>query len=104
MELGESTGGLDLAIRNLINQMYSKDIARKIKSAIDLKKLSGEFVYGTAPFGYKKGEVRHTIVIDEPAAQIVRQIFKWAARGDYRNQYCAKAEHRIGTYTIRIPC
>ena len=52
MELGESTGGLDLAIRNLINQMYSKDIARKIKSAVDLKKLSGEFVYGTAPFGY----------------------------------------------------
>lgn len=81
MELGESTGGLDLAIRNLINQMYSKDIARKIKSAVDLKKLSGEFVYGTAPFGYKKGEVRHSIVIDEPAAQIVRQIFKWAAEG-----------------------
>lgn len=49
LELGESTGGLELAIRNLINQMYSKDISRKIKSAVDLKKLSGEFVYGTAP-------------------------------------------------------
>ena len=35
MELGESTGGLELAIRNLINQMYSKDISRKIKSAVD---------------------------------------------------------------------
>ena len=81
METGESTGGLDLAIRNLINQMYSNDISRKIKSAVDLKKLSGEFVYGTAPYGYKKGKARNTIVVDEPAAQVVRQIFEWAAGG-----------------------
>lgn len=81
METGESTGGLDLAIRNLINQMYSNDISRKIKSAVDLKKLSGEFVYGTAPYGYKKGKTRNTIVVDEPAAQVVRQIFEWAAGG-----------------------
>ena len=28
-----------------------------------------------------KGDVRNTIVIDEPAAQVVRQIFEWAAAG-----------------------
>ena len=49
-EYGESTGGLELAIRNLINQMYSRDISRKIKSAVDLKKRAGEYVYGTAPY------------------------------------------------------
>ena len=81
MALGESTGGLELAIRNLINQMYSSDISKKIKSAVDLKKLSGEFVYGTAPYGYKKGEMRNTILVDEPAAQVVRQIFDLAAHG-----------------------
>lgn len=80
-EIGESTGGLELAIRNLINQMYSRDISKKIKSAVDLKKLSGEFVYGTAPYGYKKGKVRNTIEVDENAAPIVRQIFKWASEG-----------------------
>lgn len=79
--LGETTGGLDLAIKNLINQMYSKDISRKIKSAVDLKKLNGEYVYGTAPYGYKKGEKKNTIVVDEPAAAVVRQIFSWAAAG-----------------------
>lgn len=79
--LGESTGGLELAIRNLINQMYSKDISRKIKSTVDMKKLSGEFVYGTAPYGYKKGDKRNTIVVDEAAAPVVRQIFEWAANG-----------------------
>lgn len=79
--LGESTGGLELAIRNLINEMYSKDISRKIKSVVDMKKLNGEYVYGTAPYGYKKGEKKNTIVPDEEAAGIVRQIFSWAADG-----------------------
>lgn len=80
-QLGESTGGLELAIKNLLNQMYSKDISRKIKSAVDLKKLSGEYVYGTAPYGYKKGEKKNTIVIDKKVAEIVKSIFEWAAAG-----------------------
>lgn len=79
--LGEDTGGLELAIRNLINDMYSRDISRKIRSAVDLKKMSGEYVYGTAPFGYRKGAQRNTIEIDEPAAAVVRRIFAWAAAG-----------------------
>ena len=80
--VGESTGGLELAIRNLINQMYSRDISKKIKSAVDIKKLNGEFVYGTAPYGYKKGPKRNTIVIDETAAIIVKKIFLWASTGE----------------------
>ena len=80
-EYGESTGGLELAIRNLINQMYSRDISRKIKSAVDLKKRAGEYVYGTAPYGYKKGEKKNTIVIDPVVAPVVKNIFQWAAEG-----------------------
>lgn len=76
-----TTGGLDLAIKNLLNQMYSKDISKKIKSAVDLKKLSGEYVYGSAPFGYKKGPQRNTIIVDEPAAVVVRRIFQLASEG-----------------------
>lgn len=79
--VGETTGGLELAIKNLINQMYSKDISRKIKSAVDIKKMNGEYVYGTAPFGYKKGPKKNTIVIDEPAAAIVKKMFLWASVG-----------------------
>lgn len=80
-DLNGSTAGFHMAIRNLINQMYSRDISRKIKSAVDLKKLNGEFVYGTAPYGYQKGAEKNTIVIDPEAAQTVRQIFQWAAGG-----------------------
>lgn len=80
-DLNGSTAGFHMAIRNLINQMYSRDISRKIKSAVDMKKLNGEFVYGTAPYGYRKGAKKNTIVIDPEAAGIVRQIFQWAADG-----------------------
>lgn len=48
-DYGENPAGLDLAIRNLINEMYSKDISRKIKSAVDLKKRSGEFCLWHSP-------------------------------------------------------
>lgn len=80
-DYGENPAGLDLAIRNLINEMYSKDISRKIKSAVDLKKRQGEFVYGTAPYGYKKGQAKNTIVVDDEAAIIVKRIFKLASEG-----------------------
>lgn len=79
--LGETTGGLELAIRNLMNQMYSQDISRKIKSTVDLKKLSGEYAYGAVPFGYKKGARHNTIEVDEPAALIVKEVFRLAAEG-----------------------
>lgn len=78
----EMTGGLEIAVRNLLNQMYSRDISRKIKSAVDLKKLSGEYAYGAVPYGYRKGERKNTIVIDEPAANTVRRIFELAASGE----------------------
>lgn len=97
--VGESTGGLELAIRNLINQMYSKDISRKIKSAVDIKKMNGEYVYGTAPFGYKKGDVKNTIVIDEPAAIIVKKIFLWASTGIT----CAEIAKRLNMERVPTP-
>lgn len=80
-ELGESTAGFQLAVHNLINQLYSKDISRKIKSAVDMKKLNGEYAYGVVPYGYRKGERKNTIVVDPEAATVVKQIFTWAADG-----------------------
>lgn len=37
-ESGETTIGLDTAIRNLMNECYSRDISKKISSAVHLKK------------------------------------------------------------------
>ena len=97
--IGETTGGLELAIKNLLNQMYSRDISRKIKSAVDLKKLNGEFVYGTAPYGYKKGPVPNTIMIDPPAAVNVKKIFLWASTG----VSCAEIAKKLNAAGVPTP-
>ena len=48
--------------------------------------------------------MRNTIVVDKPAAQIVRQIFEWAAGGITVTGIAQKAECSINTDAIRIPC
>ena len=78
---GETALGLEVAIRNLMNECYSRDISKKISSAVHIKKMEGKYVYGAVPFGYKKGNEKNTIVIDEEAAKIVRYVFKLAISG-----------------------
>ena len=99
-DYGENSAGHDLAIRNLINEMYSKDIFRKIKSAVDLKKRSGEFVYGTTLFGYKKGETKNTIVVDDTAAITVKRIFKLASEGKHHNSNRSFPKQRSCAYLV----
>lgn len=88
--VGEKTGGFELALKNLMNSLYSKDLSRKIKSTMDYKKLNGQYVYGAVPFGYLKGGEKNTIVIDEEAAKIVRRIFKLASEGNTVTQIAKK--------------
>lgn len=94
---------LQLAIRNLLNDLYSKDISRKIKSAVDLKKLNGEYVYGQAPYGYKKGKQKNTIEIDEEAAIVVRRIFQLAKKGVTVTQIAQKMnEEKVLTPSVYL--
>ncbi len=103
VRMGENTGGLELAVKNLLNQMYSKDLSQKIKSSVDLKKMNGEYVYGTAPYGYKKGAKKNTIVVDEEAAVIVRAIFAWAAEGKTITQIARKLnEQKVMTPSVYL--
>lgn len=88
-----------MAVRNLINQLYSKDISRKIKSTVDMKKLNGEYVYGAVPYGYRKGEKKNTIEVDPEAAEVVQKIFQWASDGITVTQIA----RRLNTDGIQTP-
>lgn len=102
-ELGEDTGGIELAIRNLVNQMYSRDISRKIKSVVDIKKRKGEYAFGAVPYGYKKGKKHNTIVVDQTAAKIVRYIFNLATEGYSITQIALKLnENNIDTPSVYL--
>ena len=73
--------GLGISLMNLVNDMYAKDVSKRITSAFQSCMERGS-VLGHAPYGYsnvKTGE-GHKLVIDEPAAEIVRRIFEMAKR------------------------
>lgn len=46
--------GYIVPLKNLINEVYSKDISRKSGSALETKQLKGEFIGAWAPYGYSK--------------------------------------------------
>lgn len=66
----------------VFNEMYAKDISKKIISVKRDKQRKGQFIGGKAPYGYKKSGIeKNKIVIDESAAEIVRMIFTLAKDG-----------------------
>ena len=67
----------------IFNDYYAKDISKKITSVKRDKQKKGLFIGGKAPFGYKKSSTeKNVIVIDEPAAEIVREMFQLALEGN----------------------
>lgn len=77
-----TTGGMGVALKNLVYGMYSADLSRKVRSARDTRVRNGEFVGQFAPYGYRKNpENKHELLIDENVAWVVRRIFRQAADG-----------------------
>lgn len=79
---GDGAMGLDMAITNLINSLYSRDVSKKIRSAFEVRWRQGYATATRVPFGYqwntkKKGEW----VIDPVASKYVRRIFDLALEG-----------------------
>ena len=69
-------------MRNVINEYYAREASKKTKSAKRAKAKEGQYIGSRPPFGYKLDpKDRHHLVIDEPAAETVRRIFRLAAQG-----------------------
>lgn len=78
----DSTANDITPFRAIMNDMYAKDISKKIKSVKRDKQRKGQFIGGKPVFGYKKHPTeKNRIVIDEKAAPVVRHIFALALSG-----------------------
>ena len=67
----------------IINDMYAKDISKKIKGVLKEKELKGEYLGSYAPYGYQKSkEQKNKLEIDTNTAYIVERIFKLYAEGN----------------------
>ena len=67
---------------NIMNEYYAKDTSNKIKAVFKSRMKDGLRCSGSIPYGYKRtnGD-KQTLVVDEPAAEIVRKIFRLASLG-----------------------
>ena len=46
--------GYIVPLKNIMNEVYSRDISRKSSSALLTKRQNGEFIGSWAPYGYQK--------------------------------------------------
>ena len=89
-----TTGGIDVAFRNLIYQKYSQDLSDKVKSAMHLKMSKGAYV-NHCPYGYmKKPGIKHQMFLDPEAAPIVREIFLSVINGKKTTEIAAELNRR----------
>lgn len=66
-----------IQFKTLINDWYSKDISRKVKSGVWARKEQGFYVAAKAPYGYSKDENdKNKLVINDEEAMVVKRIFE----------------------------
>ena len=81
----DSKNGVDnlvLPFTNVINSFYARQASTKTKAAHRARAKAGMFIGSHAPFGYVKDpNDRHHLIVDPPAADVVKDIFQMFADG-----------------------
>ena len=94
----ESTDADQIIIpfKNLINDAYCRDISIKVRSQLDTKRKKGKFIGSFPGYGYKKDPAdKNHLIIDDKAAEVVKQIFNWRLEG-YSQGRIAKKLNEMG--------
>ena len=81
VDIEKGTGVEMMPIQNVFNEWHAQQTSKKIRAVWQNKRDHGERVSATVPYGYKKAKKDTQWYIDEPAAEIVRYIFKLAMEG-----------------------
>ena len=87
------------ALKNVMNEFYSRDNSRKIRSSIRARAKAGLYRSSFNPIGYRKSPDNHNkLIVDEETAWIVKRIFELANAG--------MGAHKIATVfrEEQVPC
>lgn len=76
-----SNESLMIPLQNMINALYSKDISRKVSTALKAQMEQGKFQKRNLPYGYRWNEEHTNMVIDEETSSYVRLIFRRKIEG-----------------------
>lgn len=75
--LTDDDSALKILVQSLVNEMYSKDVSRKMCVAYKTQFKEGTFRNRNLPYGYMWNETRDSIVLDEEVSDYVKMIFQW---------------------------
>lgn len=76
------TIGLDVSLKAMVYEMYSRDLSQKIGSVKEAQMRKGQYIGRIAFYGYRKSDtVKNSLEIDPEAADVVRRIFTLAGEG-----------------------
>jgi hypothetical protein len=70
--------GMEVPITGLMNDRFAARTSADIRRTFNMKRRKGEFIGSFAPYGYLKDpNNKNALIVDEYAAQVVRNIFHW---------------------------
>lgn len=95
----KSDQSYEIAIKNIFNDLYAKDISKKIKASKEIKMKQGSFIGAMAPYGYKVDKIdgKRVLVMDEKVADVVRLIFYMASQGKSNMQIARELTKKYTT-------
>lgn len=89
-----------LTFKSLFNDYYCKDISKKIKSSLKVKKVEGKFTGWKAPYGYIRSKKDyHILEIDYEVADNIKKIFELA----YKNNTPSSIAKYLNDHYILSP-
>ena len=74
--------GIDMAMKNIVYDLYSRDLSVKVRSARKSLMKKGDYIAPFAIYGYTNKAEKKRLVIDPPAAEVVKRIFEYAVSGE----------------------
>ncbi len=81
--LNDDTDRLIVSVKSILNDEYCRDISVKTRSALEIKRAHGDYTGACPVYGYRKDPNDHNhLVIDEYAANIIRDIFRMKMEGN----------------------
>lgn len=81
--------------KNILNDMYAKDLSKKVKLAKRQRAQKGFYISAQPPYGYKVDPFnRNKLIIDEDAATVVKLIFDLAESGNSYSEISRMLEKR----------
>lgn len=97
----EVVHSLEVSITGFMNEQYAYKTSADVRRTFKYKRENGEFIGAFAPYGYAKDpEDKNALIIDEEAAQVVRDIFSWFITEGLSKNGIAK---RLNEYGILNP-